>query len=138
MSIADLFESGERTQDKGQFMNLVLLANVDGELDDVEITLLYKLGRKIGLTFTQIGSIMDDPKKQFVIPPAGRDERFELLIDLVRVMVVDNEIDPKEMRLMENFVVQLGYKSLDDVDVESIVALIKRGEDNDTIITELG
>ncbi len=138
MSIAQLFESGERTQDKGQFMNLVLLANADGVLDDSEVTLLFKLGRQIGLTYTQIGNIIDDPKGHYVIPPAGKDERFEMLLDLVRVMVVDNQIDPQEIKLMENFVVQLGYKSLDDLDIESIVALIKRGEDNDTILTELG
>jgi hypothetical protein len=42
------------------------------------------------------------------------------------------------MQLMNRFVVQLGYKSIDDIDLESIIALIKRGEDNDTIITELG
>ncbi|MFK8045400.1 MAG: hypothetical protein AB8B72_07890 [Crocinitomicaceae bacterium] len=138
MSIAELFEGGERKQDKGQFMNLVLLANADGHLDDVEVTLLYKLGRRIGLTYTQIGTIMDDPKQYNVIPPVNKDERFEMLLDLVRVMVIDNEIDPQEIKLMENFVVQLGYKSLEDLDIESIIALIKRGEDNDTIITELG
>ena len=138
MSIADLFEGGERTQDKGQFMNLVLLANADGKLEDVELTLLYKIGRNIGLTYTQIGSIIDDPKEHYIIPPFGKDERFEMLLDLVRIMVIDNEIDPQEMNLMESFVVQLGYKSLDDIDLESIVALIKRGEDNDTILTELG
>ncbi|MDX1350455.1 MAG: hypothetical protein R3279_09420 [Putridiphycobacter sp.] len=138
MSIADLFEGGERTQDKGQFMNLVLLASADGVIDDSELTLLYKIGRQIGLTYTQIGMIIDDPKSYPVIPPIGKDERLEMLLDLVRVMVVDNEIDPREMKLMHNFVVQLGYKSLEDIDIESIVALIKRGEDNDTIITELG
>ncbi|MFK8038241.1 MAG: hypothetical protein AB8B74_08135 [Crocinitomicaceae bacterium] len=137
MSIAQLFEGGERTQDKGQFMNLVLLANADGHLDDTEIALLYKLGRKIGLTYTQIGTIMDDPKAHYMIPPVSKDERFEMLLDLVRMMVIDSKIDPQEMNLMENFVVQLGYKSMEDIDFESIVALIKRGEDNDTILTEL-
>ncbi|MFD1552366.1 hypothetical protein DNU06_10960 [Putridiphycobacter roseus] len=137
MSIAELFEGGERTQDKGHFKNLVLLANADGHLDDVEITLLYKLGRRIGLTYTQIGTIMDDPKQYSIIPPSSKDERFEMLLDLVRVMVIDNEIDPSETKMMERFVVQLGYRSLDDLDIESIVALIKRGEDNDTIMTEL-
>lgn len=138
MSIAQIFEGGERSQDKGEFQSLVMLANADGHLDDIELALLYKLGRKIGLTYTQIGTIIDDPKGHAIIPPNNKDERFEMLLNLVRVMVIDNEIDPKEIKLMENFVVQLGYKSLDDIDLESIVALIKRGEDNDTIMTELG
>ena len=137
MSIAELFEGGERTQDKGHFKNLVLIANADGHLDDLEIVLLHKLGRKIGLTYTQIGTIMDDPKKYTVIPPVSKDERFEMLIDLIRIMIADNVIEPAELKLVEKFAVQIGYKSIDDVDVESVIALIVRGEDNDTIITEL-
>jgi len=137
MSIAEIFEGGERTQDKGHFKNLVLIANVDEHLDDVEIVVLHKIGRRIGLTYTQIGTIIDDPKKYTVIPPISKDERFEMLIDLVRVMVADNVIDDKEMALVERFAIQLGYRSIEDIDVESVIALIARGEDNDTIITEL-
>ena len=137
MSIAEIFESGERTQDKGHFKNLVLIANVDGHLDDTEILVLNKIGRRIGLTYTQIGTIMDDPKKYTVIPPVSKDERFEMLIDLVRIMIADNVIETREMKLVERFAIQLGYKSIDDVDVESVIALIVRGEDNDTILTEL-
>ena len=137
MSIAEIFESGERTQDKGHFKNLVLIANADGHLDDTEIATLHKIGRKIGLTHTQIGAIMDNPKQYAVIPPVSKDERFEMLIDLVRIMLADNVIADQEMKLVERFAVQLGYKSIEDVDVESVIALIVRGEDNDTIITEL-
>ncbi len=137
MSIAEIFESGERTQDKGHFKNLVLIANADGNLDDTEILALHKIGRRIGLTYSQIGTIMDDPKKYPVIPPISKDERFEMLIDLVRIMIADNIIEDREMKLVERFAIQLGYKSIDDVDVESVIALIVRGEDNDTILTEL-
>lgn len=137
MSIAELFEGGERSQDKGHFKNLVLIANADGELDDREIVLLHKIGRQIGLTYTQIGMIMDDPKKYPVMPPVSKDERYEMIIDIIRVMIVDNKIDDKELVVLESYAVKIGYKDIEDVDVESIIALIERGEDNDTIITEL-
>jgi hypothetical protein len=137
MSIADLFETGERKQDIGQFKNMVLLANADGHLDDKEILILNKIGLGIGLTFTQIGNIMDNPGSYNVIPPVSKDDRFEHMIDLIRVMHVDGIDDEKELNLLEKFAVQIGYKSLEDVDIESVIALIERGEDNDTIITEL-
>ena len=41
------------------------------------------------------------------------------------------------MKLLEKVAVGIGYKDLDDVDVESILALIKRGEDTEVIIDEL-
>lgn len=138
MSIADIFQTGERRQDLGHFKNLVLIAQVDGHVDDSELLLLRKIGMHIGLSYAQIGAIIDDPTGFNVMPPASKDERFENIIDLVRMMHVDGIDDEKELKLLERFAVQIGYKSLDDVDVESIIALIERGEDNDTIITELG
>ena len=138
MSIADLYQTGERKQDMGHFRNLVLLAQVDGKIDDTELVLLNKIGQRIGLSYTQIGTILDDPKGFNVMPPVSKDERYENMIDLIRMVVADSVIDKKEIALLERFAVQIGYRDLEDIDLESIVALIKRGEDNDTIITELG
>jgi len=138
MSFADLYQTGERKQDMGHFRNLVLLAQVDGIIDDSELLLLNKIGQSIGLTYTQIGNILDNPKDYNVMPPVSKDERYENMIDLIRMVIADSMIDEKEAVMLERFAVQIGYKDIDDVDVESIVALINRGEDNDTIITELG
>jgi len=138
MSIADIFQTGERKQDIGHFRNLVLIAEVDGVIDDTELLLLRKIGQHIGLSYAQIGAIIDDPKQFRVIPPFGKDDRFEMMIDLIRMMHVDGIDDERELKLLERFAIQIGYRSLDDIDVESIIALIDRGEDNDTIITELG
>lgn len=138
MSFANLYQTGERKQDMGHFRNLVLLAKVDGIVDDSELLLLNKIGQNIGLTYTQIGNILDNPSDFDVLPPLSKDERYENMIDLIRMVIVDSVIDEKEVALLERFAVQIGYKDLEDIDLESIVALINRGEDNDTIITELG
>ena len=74
MSIADIFQTGERKADMGHFRNLVMVANVDGILDDSEIVLLHKIGQRIGLTYAQIGAIMDDPKSFNVVPPVSKDD----------------------------------------------------------------
>tara|TARA_B100000809_G_scaffold174976_1_gene172270 strand:+ start:175 stop:591 length:417 start_codon:yes stop_codon:yes gene_type:complete len=138
MSIADIFQTGERKKDIGHFRNLVLIAQVDNHVDDTELVLLRKIGMHIGLSYTQIGNIMDDPTAHSVIPPFGKDERYEMIIDLIRMVTADGIIDSREEKLLERFAVQVGYKSIDEVEVESIISLIERGEDNDTIITELG
>ena len=137
MSIADIFQTGERKADIGHFRNLVMVANVDGNLDDSEIVLLNKIGQRIGLSYAQIGAIMDDPKSFNVVPPVSKDDRFDNMIDLIRMMHIDGIDEEREMKLLARFSVQIGYRSIDDVDIESVIALIERGEDNDTIITEL-
>ena len=138
MSFADLYQTGERKQDMGHFRNLVMLAQSDGVIANTELILLNKIGQRIGLSYTQIGEILDNPKAFNVMPPVSKDERYENIIDLIRMMIADDIVLSKEEKMLERFAVQLGYKSLDDIDVESIRALIDRGEDNDTIITELG
>jgi len=138
MSFADLYQTGERKQDMGHFRNLVLLAQVDGIVDDSELLLLNKIGQRIDLSYTQIGNILDNPFDFNVMPPASKDERYENMIDLIRMVMADSIFDEREMVLLERFAIQIGYKDIEDIDVESIVALINRGEDNDTIITELG
>ncbi|UKN02860.1 hypothetical protein K6119_04945 [Paracrocinitomix mangrovi] len=137
MSIADIFEHGERKQDKGHFRNLVMIANSDGELAEAENKLLNVIGSELGLTKEQIEAIKSNPEKYPVIPPADRTERFEQMVNLIQMVQVDGNVDDAEMDILEKIAVGIGYNSIDDVDVESIVALIVRGEDIEVIIDEL-
>lgn len=137
MSIAELFENGERKQDKGHFRNLVMIAEADGVVADSEKELLDELGRKLGLTEEQISDIKKNPENYRITPPVSRTERFEQMIELIQMVQIDGKVDDAEMNLLERVAVGIGYKDLDDVDVESILALIVRGEDTDVIITEL-
>ena len=137
MSIADLFEHGERTQDKSHFRNLVVIAHSDGNLSDVEEQLLQEIGSDLGLTAEQIADVKNNPDKYPVHPPANRTERFEQIVDLIQMVQADGNVDDKEMKVLEKVAVKIGYQSLDEVDVESILALIVRGEDMEVIIQEL-
>ncbi len=137
MSIADVFENGERTQDKAHFRNLVMIAEADGTVDDSEKRLLDEIGSKLGLTEEQIKDIEKNPEKYQINPPSSRVERFEQIVELIQMVHVDGKVDDAEMKVLEKIAVGIGYKDLDDVDVESILALIVRGEDTDVIIQEL-
>ena len=137
MGIASLYESGERKQDKGHFRNMVLIARADGVLDKTEIELLKKIGAEIGLTEAEIQDLIKNPDKYSVNPPADRMERFEQIVNLIQMAQVDGNLDEREMNLIEKVALELGYDSILDVDVESILALIIRGEDIEVIIDEL-
>lgn len=137
MSIADVFENGERTQDKAHFRNLVMIAEADGVVDPSEKKLLEELGHKLGLTDEQMAEIEKTPEKFKINPPSSRVERFEQIVELVQMVQVDGSVDDAELKVLERIAVGIGYKDLDDVDVESILALIVRGEDTDVIIQEL-
>ncbi|MEX1000901.1 MAG: hypothetical protein WDZ35_02180 [Crocinitomicaceae bacterium] len=137
MSIAEIFESGERKQDKGHFRNMVILAHSDGELSSLEDFLLTEIGKKLDLSASQIEEIKKNPRKFPVNPPSNRIERFEQIVRLIQMIQVDGKVTDKEMKVLEKVAVSIGFSDLDEVDVESILALIVRGEDVDVIIDEL-
>ena len=137
MSIASFFESGETTQDKGHVKNLVLLAQADGHVSDDELLLIHKIGRKVGLTYTQIGSIIDDPNAVQVIPPVSKEERLEHMVDMVNIIHSDGIIDAKEMNLISKFAVQIGFTSIQDAHVAEILDAINAGKKRDEIVSEL-
>ncbi len=137
MSIASYFESGETKQDKGHVKNLVLLASADGELSDDEFTLIRRIGRHLGLTYTQIGEIIDNPNKYSVIPPISKRERFEHMIDMVNLIQIDGVIDANEMKLISKFAVQIGFKGIEEAYVSEILTDLNNNVHKDDIIDKL-
>jgi uncharacterized tellurite resistance protein B-like protein len=137
MSIVNLFEHGERKQDKGHFRNLVLLAKSDNEVAEAEDKLLDAIGQELGLTVEQIEDIKENPENYAINPPSDKTERFEQMVNLIQMVQADGKVEEAELRILEKIAVAIGYNDLDDVDVESILALIVRGEDLDVIIDEL-
>ncbi|MBU2062246.1 MAG: TerB family tellurite resistance protein [Bacteroidetes bacterium] len=116
MSIAQLFESGEQSRQKGHFRNLVLLARIDGELVASESGLLARVARRLSITDAQVKEIFNDANNYPMIPPSNREERYERFIQLVQMICVDGSIDPREEALAKKFAIALGFteKSLDD------------------------
>jgi uncharacterized tellurite resistance protein B-like protein len=136
MSIEKLFETGERMQDRSHFRNMVLIAKADGVISENEIALLHKMGQKISLSEEQVQSIIKDHKKIAIVPPYSREDRYEQIIELIQMMQIDGKVDESEMETLERVAVGIGFKDLDDVDVETILALIQRGEDTETMLEE--
>lgn len=137
MSIEQIFESGERKQDRSHFRNMVMIAKADGVILKEEKELLHKMGQKLSLSESQVNEIIANPEKLEINPPVSAEERFEQIIQLIRMVHIDGKVDDSEMRVLERVAIGIGYRNLDDIDVESIIALLVRGEDTDTIIDEL-
>ncbi len=133
MSIAQLFENGERTQDKGHFKNLVLIANADGVVTAEETKLLNRIGKNIGLNEEQIQAVIDNPSQFSVIPPVSKIERLEQMVQLIKMMQSDGDIDKHEYNLLELLAVKLGFNSINDINVEKALSLLAEGDDVESI-----
>ncbi len=109
MSIAEIFESGERKQDKGHFRNLVLLARIDGGISEVEQKLLTKIGARLGLSSAQIDDITENPERYPITPPSGKEERIERFVQLCEMVTVDGNVADSEKHVIRRISVALGF-----------------------------
>jgi uncharacterized tellurite resistance protein B-like protein len=108
-NIANLFESGEQSRQKGHFMNLVMLARIDGDISRLENQLLLRIARRLSLTDEQVKEIIDHPEDYPMIPPVSREERYERFIQLIQLLVADGQADKEEEQLVKRFGVALGF-----------------------------
>ena len=134
-TIAQIFESGEQSSKKGMFKNLVMLARVDGKVDDAEIQLLGRFAKKLSLTSEQVKEIIEHPDEYPMIPPVNRDERCERFIQFVKMMNVDGVIDAKEEALVGKYGIALGFTDDEVQTIEAtVVEQVKAGTEETEIL----
>lgn len=137
-TIAQIFESGEQSANKGLFNNLVMLARIDGNVDESELKLLGRIATRLALTEEQINEIVNHPDQYPMIPPVSKEERFDRFVQFVEMICVDGVIDPAEEFLANKYGLALGFESeeIDSIEAKA-VALIKDGKSRDEIVEEL-
>lgn len=137
-SLAQLFETGEQSSQKGHFRNLVLLARIDGDLTESENKFLNKIAQQIGLTDEQITEIKKNPTDFPPIPPMDREERYSRLINLIQVVLDDQIIDKNEAAALKSLALSLGFKEERITELIPVIAShVKNGKSKDEILDNL-
>ncbi|NND87810.1 MAG: TerB family tellurite resistance protein [Flavobacteriaceae bacterium] len=109
MSFRDLFESGEHQRNLGHFASIANMAAIDGELKDVEITLLRRFARKLDVSEEEYEEVLKNPLKYPINPPNDADRRLERMHDLFEMIFANHSIDDNERFLIEKYAIGLGY-----------------------------
>lgn len=137
-TIAQQFESGGQSSDKGIFNNLVMLARVDGTVDDTEQDLLNRISHRLSLTDEQVSEIIENPNNYPMIPPSGKEDRIERFVQFIEMICIDGVIDAKEEKLANKYGIALGFKSEQVVELEAIIIdKFKAGVEANEIIASL-
>lgn len=137
-NIAQLFESGEQTSQKGHFRNLVLIARHDGSVLTSETNLLMNLANKLSLTKEQIKEIIEHPEDYPVIPPYSLEERYERFVQLIQMGLIDGVMSPEEEKMVRKLGVSLGLtEDWVDSHYRIIVEKLQKGINRDEIISSL-
>lgn len=120
MSIAEIFESGEKKRLKGHFRNLVFIAKADGVVSIEESKLLQKIAKHIGLTAEQANEILNDPSGVAINPPSQKEERYSRLINLIEMVNADSVFEEEELSLLKRYGIALGFTEDDIVEAVDI------------------
>jgi uncharacterized tellurite resistance protein B-like protein len=103
-----------------QLKNLVIMAAADGRLTQSEIALLIDRCAELGLNESDLESAIDyalseNPALKL---PTTKEEKEELLTDLLRVMAADGQLREVEKRL---FAVAAAKMSVSQADIEALI-----------------
>ncbi len=129
--VLSMFRQGKGNA-KSHMKNLIEMAAADGHFHDTEFDLLKIIGKRNGISESQLKEIRSNSNGiQFEIP-ADKKEKFHQLYDLVHMMSIDNAIHPEEQKLCEIFATKFGYspRSIGDL-ISTIRANIKNGQSHD-------
>ena len=89
--------------------NLIEIAAVDGNFDNIEYDLLKSIAKRNSISESQLKEIRSNPGGVTFELPKDNREKFHQLYDLVQMMSVDTLVHPEEKKLTNLFAVKFGY-----------------------------
>jgi len=129
--ILNLFHNGKTTA-KSHMKNLIEMAAVDGNFDQIEYDLLKKIAKSNSISESQLKDIRSNPGEIKFELPKDKKEKFHQFYDLVHMMSVDNSIHPEEMKLCSLYAIKFGYnRERTEELIDTIQSNIKFGQGHD-------
>ncbi|SMD34637.1 hypothetical protein SAMN04488029_2110 [Reichenbachiella faecimaris] len=94
---------------KEQLKALAQLANSDGEIDERELRLIFRIGEAHGMDQTEVQKIIDHPGQLGNLKSLDEDDKFEFLYSIIQLMKIDDEIYNEEVLFCQQIAMKLGY-----------------------------
>lgn len=137
MSILEHFDHPEKKQNKEYFLHLIQVAMADGTMGDMELRMLHRLGKNLGITDPEIEALLKSTKHSSYHPPYELSKRFEQLYGIVKMILADDKIDNMEMRLASALALKSGFA---EGEISALLSLlvngIKEGKDEEDLFKE--
>lgn len=110
MSFFDLFMSKSEKERLSHLRNLISVAAIDGKIEESEMNILAKVASREGMSEYEFRRCLENPGSVKFVVPNSDEKCRQFLLDLVVMMMVDGDIDEKEIELCKVIAVGLGYK----------------------------
>jgi len=138
MGLFEVFSSNEDKRKKSHLKNLVMIAMADGQLDGSELDLLIEIAGNWGYTREDVVAIYKNPDGIKFTPPSSLRVKVEQLFELVKMIVINKEIDEKEVNLCKSLAIKLNLAPniVDDI-IELMLDSVKSGTNEKVIVNNI-
>jgi uncharacterized tellurite resistance protein B-like protein len=110
MSFTDFITNHGKRVNKQAFVHLVQVSKIDGKINSEELDLLYKEGKKFGLTDPEIDQLIATEGNFPYVAPYSLEEKFEHLYNMGEMILADGVVDEKERSMIKRFAIEAGIR----------------------------
>ena len=129
MNFSDFITNHGKRVNKEAFIHLVRISKTDGKIQKAEMELLHKEGKKFGLTDPEIEKLIHTEKDHQYTAPYSLQEKFEHLYNLSEMILADEVIKEKEMKMIRRFAIEAGF---DYSKIDDLIAILFEGIKKET------
>jgi len=111
MSFTDFITDNGRRIRKEHFIHLVQVARMDDKVNQSELDLLHKEGKKFGLTDPEIDEILKSEKTHYYDPPYSLSDKFDQLYNISKMILADDIVTESEKKMIKVYAIAAGFNS---------------------------
>jgi hypothetical protein len=119
MNFTDFITHHGKRVNRDHFIHLIQISKIDGKIEETELELLHKEGKKFGLTDPEIDKLIQSEKDHHYHPPYSLNEKFEQLYNIAEMILADDIVTESEMKMIRRFAIEAGFRD------EVIAGLLK-------------
>ena len=108
MSFTDYITNHGKRVNKQAFVHLVQVSKIDGKINQEELDLLHKEGKKFGLSDPEIDQLIISEGNTPYVAPYSLEEKFEHLYNMGEMILADDVVDEKERSMIKKFAIEAG------------------------------
>lgn len=99
--MATVAEKESYNDNRNYLKNLIFLAFSDGEMDELEKALIYRIGLKRGFSEDQVDGLLSHVTTSQQLPvPKTISEKADLLFDFMQILYADGHVNNQEIEFM--------------------------------------
>jgi hypothetical protein len=109
MAFADIYKTGGHKRNLGHFANIVKLALSDNLINEKEQKVINRMKRELHISDADYDKVLKSPNSFPINPPSNTNARLERFYNLISVVLADNVIKERQVKLLEKITVGLGF-----------------------------